>query len=75
MIVGVFPLGDIDLLKSSLPGVYALKREDEGPLSAVDILALLETFMPRRSGARGISMNRVTGKKPRKESVSKTKPN
>jgi DNA-binding NtrC family response regulator len=47
----------------------------EGPLSAADIVALLETFMPRRSGARGISVNRVTGKKPRKESVSKTKPN
>ena len=47
----------------------------EGPLSAADIVALLETFMPRRSEARGISVNRVTGKKPRKESVSKTKPN
>jgi DNA-binding NtrC family response regulator len=47
----------------------------EGPLSAADIVALLETFMPRRSGARGISVNRVMGKKPRKESVSKTKSN
>jgi len=75
LLVGVFPQGGIDLLKSSLPGVYALKREDEGPLSAVDILALLETFMPRRSGARGISVNRVTGKKTRRESASKTKSN
>ena len=47
----------------------------EGPLSAADIVALLETFMPRPSGPRGISVNRVTGKKPRKESVSKTKSN
>ena len=47
----------------------------EGPLSAADILALLETFMPRRSRACGISVNRVTGKKPRRESASKTKSN
>jgi DNA-binding response OmpR family regulator len=47
----------------------------EGPLSTAEIVALLETFRPRRSRARGISVNRVTGEKPRKESESKAKPN
>ena len=33
----------------------------EGPLGAAEIVALLETFIPRRSGVRGISVNRVKG--------------
>jgi DNA-binding response OmpR family regulator len=36
----------------------------EGPLSAAEIVALLDTFMPRRSGARGASLNRFKGAKP-----------
>jgi DNA-binding response OmpR family regulator len=37
----------------------------EGPLGAVEIVALLDTFLPRRSGARGSSVNRDTGERPR----------
>ena len=47
----------------------------EGPLSAADILALLDTFMPRRRGAHAASLNRVKGTKPNKESMSKAKSN
>jgi DNA-binding NtrC family response regulator len=47
----------------------------EGPLSAGEIVALLETFMPRRSGACGIPVSRVTDEKPRKERMNKTKTN
>jgi len=47
----------------------------EGPLSAAEVVALLETFMPRRGGARGTSVNRVMGEKPRKGNVSKAKSN
>jgi DNA-binding response OmpR family regulator len=47
----------------------------EGPLSAAEIVALLETFMPRQSGARGTSLNQVKGARPSKESMSKAKSN
>jgi DNA-binding response OmpR family regulator len=47
----------------------------EGPLSAEELVALLDTFMPRRSGARGASFNRFKGAKPSKESMSKAKLN
>lgn len=33
----------------------------EGPLSAAEIIALLETFIPCRDGVRGTSVNRVKG--------------
>jgi DNA-binding NtrC family response regulator len=33
----------------------------EGPLGAAEIIALLETFIPRRDGVRGNSVNRVKG--------------
>ena len=33
----------------------------EGPLGAAEIMALLETFIPRRDGVRGTSLNRVKG--------------
>ena len=33
----------------------------EGPLGAAEIIALLETFTPRRDGVRGASVNRVKG--------------
>ena len=47
----------------------------EGPLSAAEILAHLDTFIPRRSGAQGISVNRVKGAKPGKEIMNKAKSN
>jgi DNA-binding NtrC family response regulator len=47
----------------------------EGPLSAADILALLDTFIPRRSGAQGASVNRAKGARPSKEIMSKVKSN
>jgi len=33
----------------------------EGPLGAAEIIALLETFIPRRNGVLGASVNRVNG--------------
>jgi DNA-binding NtrC family response regulator len=47
----------------------------EGPLSAAEIVALLDTFMPCRSGVHGASLNRFQGATPGKESVSKAKSN
>jgi DNA-binding NtrC family response regulator len=47
----------------------------EGPLSAAEIVALLETFMPRRSGAHGALPNRFKGTKPSKDIMSKAKSN
>jgi DNA-binding response OmpR family regulator len=47
----------------------------EGPLSAEEIVALLDTFMPRRSRARGTSLNRVKGAKASKASMNKAKSN
>jgi len=47
----------------------------EGPLSAQEIVALLDTFMPRRSGAHGASLKRFKRAKPSKECMSKAKPN
>jgi DNA-binding NtrC family response regulator len=40
----------------------------EGPLGAAEITALTETFLPRRDGARGTSVNRVKGTKRSKKS-------
>ena len=39
----------------------------EGPLGAAEIIALLETFIPRRDGVRGTSVNRVKGTRPSKK--------
>jgi len=47
----------------------------QGPLSAAEIIALLETFMPRRSAAHRASPNRVKVAKPGKEIISKAKSN
>jgi DNA-binding NtrC family response regulator len=47
----------------------------EGPLSAEEIVALLDTFLPCRSGAHGTSLNRFKGAKSSRESMSKAKSN
>jgi DNA-binding response OmpR family regulator len=47
----------------------------EGPLSAAEVIALLETFMPRRNGARGASLNRVKGGRSNRENMSRAKSN
>jgi DNA-binding response OmpR family regulator len=47
----------------------------EGPLSAAEIIALLDTFMPRRSGAPRALLNRFKGAKPSKDIMSKAKSN
>jgi DNA-binding NtrC family response regulator len=46
----------------------------EGPLGAAEIVALLETFIPHRSGARGTSVNRVKGARQSKEASAKLNP-
>jgi DNA-binding response OmpR family regulator len=43
----------------------------EGPLSEAEIVALLETFIPRRAGFRGFSASRVKGATPDKKTKSK----
>ncbi len=47
----------------------------EGPLSAADIVALLDTFMPRRTGGRSALLDRFKGAKPSKERMIKVKSN
>ena len=47
----------------------------EGPLGMAEIIALLETFTPCRSGPRGVLAHRVTAGNPKKENVIKTKSN
>jgi DNA-binding NtrC family response regulator len=39
----------------------------EGPLGVAEIVALLETFIPRRNGVLGASLNRVKGARPSKK--------
>lgn len=39
----------------------------EGPLSVADIVALLDTFMPRRSGGQSALLDRFKGAKPSNE--------
>jgi DNA-binding NtrC family response regulator len=46
----------------------------EGPLGAAEIIALLETFIPRRSGVLGASVNRVKGVRLSKKPFAKLKP-
>ena len=43
----------------------------EGPLSAADIVALLDTFVPRRTGGRSELLDRFKGAKPSKASMIK----
>ena len=45
----------------------------EGPLSADEIAALLETFIPRRQSARISSRPRAEGARPRKQDTTKAK--
>ena len=45
----------------------------EGPLSADEIAALLETFVPRRQSARINSRSRAEGARPRKQDTSESK--
>jgi DNA-binding NtrC family response regulator len=47
----------------------------EGPLSAAEIVAFLDTFIPRRNGAHGTSVNRAKAARPRKEIISKVQSN
>jgi DNA-binding NtrC family response regulator len=47
----------------------------EGPLSAADIVALLDTFVPRRSEGHSVSQNRSKGAKPSNERMTKVKSN
>jgi len=47
----------------------------EGPLSAADIVALLDTFMPRWPGGHSALLNRFKGARPSKERVIKVKSN
>jgi hypothetical protein len=47
----------------------------EGPLSAADIVTLLDTFVPCRSGWRSALLNRFKGAKPSKERMTKVKSN
>jgi DNA-binding response OmpR family regulator len=46
----------------------------EGPLGAAEIIALLETFIPRRGGMRDTSVNRVRGARPNKKASAKRNP-
>jgi DNA-binding NtrC family response regulator len=46
----------------------------EGPLGAEEIIALLETFVPRRDGVRGTSVNRVKGTTRSKKASAKRIP-
>jgi DNA-binding NtrC family response regulator len=46
----------------------------EGPLSAGDIVALLDTFMPRRTGGRSALLDHFKGAKPSKERGDFRKP-
>jgi len=43
----------------------------EAPLSEAEIVALLETFIPRRGGSRGFSASRVKGSTPNKKPAAK----
>jgi DNA-binding NtrC family response regulator len=43
----------------------------EGPLNEAEIVALLETFIPRPAGSRGLSASRVKGATPDKKTRSK----
>lgn len=45
----------------------------EGPLSAADIVALLDTFMPRRRAGHSALLDRFRGAKPSKERMIKMK--
>jgi DNA-binding NtrC family response regulator len=47
----------------------------EGPLSAADIVALLDTFVPCRSGWRSALLSRFKGAKPSKERMTVVKSN
>lgn len=47
----------------------------EGPLSAADIVSLLDTFMPRRTGGHSGLLDRFKGAKPSKERMIKVKSN
>jgi DNA-binding response OmpR family regulator len=46
----------------------------EGPLGAAEIIALLETFIPRRDGARGTSLNQIKGTRRSKKASAKRIP-
>jgi len=46
----------------------------EGPLGAAEIIALLETFIPRRDGVRRTSVNRVKGTRRSKKASAKQNP-
>jgi DNA-binding NtrC family response regulator len=46
----------------------------EGPLGAAEIIALLETFIPRRNGVLGASVNRVKGVRLGKKPSAKLNP-
>jgi DNA-binding NtrC family response regulator len=46
----------------------------EGPLGAEEIVALLETFIPRRDGVRGTSVNRIKGTRRSKKASAKQNP-
>ena len=43
----------------------------EGPLGVAEIIALLETFIPRQNGVRGTSANRVKGTRRSKKASAK----
>ena len=46
----------------------------EGPLDRAEIIALLETFIPRRNGVLGASVNRVKGVRLSKKPCAKLNP-
>jgi len=46
----------------------------EGPLGSAEIIGLLETFIPRRNGVLGASVNRVKGVRLSKKPSAKLKP-
>jgi two-component system KDP operon response regulator KdpE len=46
----------------------------ERPLGAAQIIALLETFIPRRNGVLGASVNRVKGVRPSKKPCANLNP-
>jgi DNA-binding NtrC family response regulator len=46
----------------------------EGPLSAAEIVGLLETYITPRSGADGTSVNRVKGARPSMQASAKRNP-
>ena len=46
----------------------------EGPLGVAEIIALLETFIPRRDGARGTSLNQIKGTRRSKKASAKRIP-